>query len=218
MVDDTETDARLCIHAAALRALRSADPDIARALDQAGIPELRIRAPGFGTLLRIIVDQQVSTASGAAIWRRLEALVDPADPAAILAAGAEALVTAGFSRPKQRYALGLAQAIVEGRFDPAAVAALPDAQAIAALVALPGLGRWSAEVYLMFAHGRPDLWPAHDVALQEAARRLKGLEQRPDVRGMDRLAEAWRPHRSTAALVLWRYYAWSLGRTVAPAG
>jgi DNA-3-methyladenine glycosylase II len=181
------------------------------ALKTAGVPPPRVRAPGFAALVHIIVEQQVSVASGAAIWARLEqGLGGAVTPAAVLAHDAAGLTMFGLSRPKARYIHGLAQAVADGAIDLAAIAQLDDAAAIAALTALKGIGRWTAEIYLMFALGRPDLWPAFDIALAEGAARLLGLPARPDFKTLDEIGKRWAPHRSAAALVLWRYYSHSL--------
>ncbi len=198
-------------HEEALARLGAGCAYIARALAEAGVPEPRVRPPGFEALAHIIVEQQVSVASGAAIWARLrQGLGGTVTPGAVLAHDEAGLLQYGLSRPKARYIHGLAGLIDRGEMDLAAVAAMDDAAAVSALTALKGIGRWTAEIYLMFALGRPDLWPAHDVALAEGAARLMGLDRRPDVKALDEIGRRWAPHRSTAALVLWRYYSHSL--------
>jgi DNA-3-methyladenine glycosylase II len=189
-----------------LAALTARDTDLARALALTGAPEPRIAAPGFETLLGIIVEQQVSVASGKAIRRKLEAALGSVTAEAVRAADDALLVGCGFSRPKLRYARILAAEVTEGQLDLDALAGLPDEAAMARLTAITGIGRWTAEIYLMFALGRRDIWPAPDLALQVAAQHLKGLPARPDARGMDGLALDWRPFRSAAALLLWRFY------------
>lgn len=190
---------------AGLTHLRAVDPDMAAAIDRVGAPEQRRREPGFAALLNIIVSQQVSLQSAAAIWHRLTA-AGPVTPRSVLAMGHDGLRGIGFSRPKIRYALALSEQVVSGDFQPRLIPALGDDDAMAALTGLLGFGRWSGEIYLMFCLGRPDIWPAADIALQEAARVIKGLEARPRPVDLDRLAEPWRPWRSVAAHLLWRYY------------
>ena len=178
-----------------------------KALREAGTPPPRVRTPGFDALVRIIVEQQVSVAAGAAIWARLEAgLGGAVTPQAVLRFDEEGLRGFGLSRPKARYVLILAEEVASGRLDLGAIDAMADAEAIAALTAIKGIGRWTAEIYLMFALGRMDLWPALDLALAEGAARLMELEARPDFKALDEIGKRWAPHRSTAALVIWRYY------------
>jgi DNA-3-methyladenine glycosylase II len=191
--------------AGGLAHLASVDPDLAEAIGRVGAPEQRRRDPGFGTLVNIVVSQQVSLQSAAAIWGRLTE-TGPVTARGMLTLGEEGLRSVGFSRPKIRYTLALADNVVSGRFDPAGLAALGDAEALSSLTAQLGFGRWSGEIYLMFCLGRPDIWPAGDIALQEAARVIKRLEQRPKPQELDRIAEPWRPWRSVAAHLLWRYY------------
>ncbi len=189
-----------------LDALGRADPDLARARLRAGPLPDRSRPPGFESLVRIMVQQQISIAAADAIWRRLGAAVEPFTAARLAATQDAALGAAGLSRPKQAYCRNLAAAVVDGSFDLDGLARLDDAAAFEALVAINGIGRWTAEIYLLFCLGRPDMWPAHDVALQVAVHDLKGLARRPTWREMDRIAEPWRPWRGTAARLLWRYY------------
>ncbi len=183
-----------------------ADPDQGRIRRMVGPPGLRIRDPGFGALLNIIVNQQVSTASGAAIWGRVEESCRPLTAARFLALTDEDLRAIGFSRQKIAYGRGIAEAIDSGRLDLHGLGGLDDAPAIDALVALKGIGRWSAEIYLLSALGRPDVWPADDLALIVAVQRLKGLPARPNRAEMAAIAEPWRPWRAVAARMLWHYY------------
>ena len=189
-----------------LAALGRADPDLARARARAGPLPDRSRPPGFESLVRIMVQQQVSIASANAIWRRLRTAIEPFTAAGLAATPDSALAAAGLSRPKQAYCRSLAAAVVEGGLDLDGLARLDDRAAIEALVAIKGIGRWTAEIYLLFCLGRPDMWPAHDVALQVAVHDLKHLDARPTWREMDRIAEPWRPWRGTAARLLWCYY------------
>jgi DNA-3-methyladenine glycosylase II len=190
-----------------LDALAAADADLARALAQVGYPAPRQRDPGFATLLRIILAQQVSTASAAAIWRKLEAaLGGEVGPDRFLGLDDAALRAAGFSGRKAEYARGLCRAIAEGALDPDALALLDEETAIAALVRLRGFGRWSAEIYLLFALGRADTFPADDLAIQIAYQRLKRLDARPTAKVLRTSSEPWRPYRGAAAVFLWHYY------------
>lgn len=191
---------------AALDALGVVEPAFARALARVGYPEPRIRAPGYATLLRTIVGQQVSVAAAQSIWAKVEAAVgDAENPAAILATSEEALRAAGLSRQKVAYARSLAEEVTTGRLDFAALPA-DDEQAIAALTQVKGIGRWSAEIYLLFAEGRPDIWPAGDLAVQIEIGRILGHEARPGERLIRTLAEPWRPHRGAAAIFAWHHY------------
>lgn len=200
---------------AALEALGRLDPDCARALDEVGPPPLRYRPPGFATLLRIIVAQQVSLASAAAIWGRLEAACDPLVPERLLELSDEELRGAGLSRQKARYARSLAETVLSGALTVPALEALDDEAAIAAVSSVKGLGRWSAEVYLLFSLGRPDVWPADDVGLMMGAHKLKRLAERPDAKAMRTLAEPWRPYRAVAARLLWHYRTYGQAATAA---
>jgi DNA-3-methyladenine glycosylase II len=192
---------------AALDRLAVVDSDVARALERIGHPTPRQRPPGFATLLRIMVAQQVSTQSAAAIWARLELACAPEVTAtSFLALDLAALQAIGLSRRKMDYGRGLAEAVATGALDVAALADLPEDEGIAAISALHGFGRWSAEIYLLFALGRCDVFPADDLALQVGMQRLKGLDARPDRKTMDDLAEPWRPYRGPGAIFLWHYY------------
>lgn len=194
-------------HLASLKLLAARDPDIAAALAVIGPPPPRDRPPGFGSLLRAIVGQQISAAAAAALWTRLAAAIDPLTPVAVAALELDALRALGLSRQKALYARGLALDVLEGRVDLDGLSALDDEAAIAHLVQIKGIGRWSAEIYLLFALGRTDIWPSGDLALAIAMQRLKRLRRRPDPKRLVRLAEPWRPHRGAAAHFLWHYYA-----------
>jgi DNA-3-methyladenine glycosylase II len=190
----------------ALDHLAAADDDLARAVRLVGVPPPRRRPPGFASLLWIIVGQQLSTASAGAIWRRLGEAVEPVTPQSFLELSDRDLQAAGFSRPKIAYGRELAAAIISGRLDLEALSQMSDDEVIAALSALRGLGRWSAEVYLLTCLCRPDVLPADDLALLSAAQRVKRLAERPSAATLRRLAEPWRPWRSVAARLLWHYY------------
>ena len=187
--------------------LAARDPDLAAAITRLGYPAPRQRDPGFATLLRIILAQQVSTASAAAIWRKLEArLGGEVTPAAVLALDDAVLRAAGFSARKAEYARGLCRAIEAGALDVDRLAHLDEDAAVEALVRLRGFGRWSAEIYLLFALGHADAFPADDLAVQIAFQRLKSLDTRPTAKALRVLAEPWRPYRGAAAVFLWHYY------------
>ncbi|CDO34128.1 DNA-3-methyladenine glycosylase [Novosphingobium sp. KN65.2] len=189
-----------------LDALAAREPGIARALALAGYPEPRIRQRGYATLLRTIVGQQVSVAAAASVWSRLEAMLGTdLPPDALLAADFDALRGCGLSRQKQGYARSLCELVVAGALD---LENLPedDEAAIAELVQIKGIGRWSAEIYLLFAEGRPDIWPAGDLAVQAGLHRILGLDARPSEKETRELAEAWRPHRGSAAIFTWHCY------------
>lgn len=201
---------------AARAQLAAIDPALARA--DATTPEFpwRVREGGYAGLLRILVNQQVSIASAAAIWARLEAALGRATGEAVLAAGAERLTALGFSRPKARYALAIAEAEKDGRIDFTWLGRLDDETAIQALTALTGVGRWTAEVYLTFCEGRLDFFPAGDVALQEALRLADHANARPTEKALYARAERWRPHRGVAAHLLWAYYGGIKRREIEP--
>ena len=187
-------------------ALCAAEPAFARAIERIGYPEPRVRARGYETLLRTIVAQQVSTAAAASVWNRLEALLGAGcPPEALIAQEFESLRACGLSRQKQGYARSLAELVVSGALD---LHHLPadDEEAIALLVQVKGIGRWSAEIYLLFAEGRPDIWPAGDLAVQIGIGRLLDLDERPGEKLIRERAEGWRPHRSAAALLAWHHY------------
>ena len=191
---------------ASLDAIAALEPGFVAALGRVGYPQPRVRAPGYETLLRTIVGQQVSVASAAAVWRKLEgALGEGCAPDALLAQDFDTLRACGLSRQKQSYARSLAEMLVSGALD---LNALPadDEDAIAALVRIKGIGRWSAEIYLLFAEGRPDIWPAGDLAVQIEVGRILGLSERPNEALTRQVAEAWRPHRGAAAIMAWHHY------------
>jgi DNA-3-methyladenine glycosylase II len=192
---------------AALEALAAADPDVGRALERIGHPQPRVREPGFATLLRIVAAQQLSTKAAAAIWSRLEtALGGSVTTAGFLALEADRLRGVGFSLRKAEYGRALARLIEDGALDLVAVAAHEDEAAIQAISKLKGFGRWSAEIYLLFALGRADVFPADDLALQVAFQRLKGLAGRPSGKELRSLVTPWSPWRGAGAIFLWHYY------------
>ncbi|MBL4766502.1 MAG: DNA-3-methyladenine glycosylase 2 family protein [Rhodobacteraceae bacterium] len=192
--------------ATALSELAARDADIARAVEAVGYPEPRNREQGFGTFLNIIIGQQVSVHAAAAIRGRLVEATQPLTPDSFLALDDDALRVVGLSRRKMEYSRLLAEDILSGAFSPDKLPELDDDQVMAEIIARKGLGRWSAEVYMLFALGRTDVWPADDLAVQVAVQRIKGLDERPNRATMDEIAEAWRPWRGIAALLFWHHY------------
>lgn len=191
---------------ASLDALAAKDAAIATALAQSGYPPPRFNDRGYVTLLRTIIGQQVSIASARAIRGRLEAALDRAEnPASVAAASDEALRAAGLSRQKITYLRSLAEEVLSGRLD---LDRLPpdDEAAIAELVRVKGIGRWSAEIYLLFAEGRPDVWPAGDLAVQIAMGRILGLDGKPTERHLREIGAGWSPHRGALAIFAWHHY------------
>ena len=197
---------------AALAQLIAQDPDLAGIIGRAGPLPWRTRTPGFPGLLQAIMAQQISNQAAAAIWGRLRQLPGALEPAGLLALSDEALRAAGLSRPKVAHARSLATAFLDGTLDPARIAALEDESAIAAIASVRGLGRWTAEIYLLFALGRLDVFPAGDLALAAAAADLKRLGSRPTPAALRAMAEAWRPARSLAARLLWHHWRHVTGR------
>ncbi len=196
---------------ASLTALARIEPAFARGIERVGLPEPRISDPGYATLLRTIVGQQMSIHAARAVWNRLaEALVDIDDPARLITVTDEQLRAAGLSRQKTGYARSLAGLVGSGELD---LAQLPtdDEQAITDLTRIKGIGRWSAEIYLLFAEGRPDIWPAGDLAVQIEIGRLLGLDERPSEKRTRELADRWRPHRGAAAIFAWHHYKSDMG-------
>jgi DNA-3-methyladenine glycosylase II len=191
---------------AAATALASRDPALGAIVERHGLPEFWAREPGLPTLVLLILEQQVSLASARAAYDRLETRLGGLTTGGILASTDEELRADGFSRQKARYVRVLSAAIEDGSLDLDAVAALEDEDVRVALVALPGIGPWTAEVYLLSALRRPDTWPVGDIALQEAARRALGLDARPTPDELGAIGEAWRPHRASAARLLWHLY------------
>jgi DNA-3-methyladenine glycosylase II len=181
--------------------LARTEPGFARALPLVGPLPLRREADGFAALLRAIVGQQVSVASARAIWARLEA-AGLTEASAMAGASDDDLRAVGLSRQKARYGRALAGAGI----DFAALRSAPDAEVVRTLVAVPGIGVWTAEIYAMFALGRADVFAPGDLALQEAARVLFGLETRPTDKVLRAMADSWSPWRSVAARILWAYY------------
>jgi DNA-3-methyladenine glycosylase II len=190
----------------AVRALADREPAFAGVVDKLGIPEPRSSERGAETLLRTIVGQQVSVAAARSMWAKLEAAFgSPPDLNLLLAASDEELRAAGMSRQKSGYIRSLSELVISGELD---LHSLPDddEEAIALLTKIKGIGRWSAEIYLLFAEGRPDVFPAGDLAVMVEIGRLLGLPERPSEKHLRELAEPWRPYRGAAAVLAWHSY------------
>jgi DNA-3-methyladenine glycosylase II len=196
----------------ALEQLLAVDGDLAGILMRAGPLPWRSRAPGFPGLLQAIVAQMISNQAAAAIWGRLRLTPGALEPAGLLVLPDEALRAAGLSRPKVLHARALATAFLDGTLDAARLALMDDEAAIVTIASVKGLGRWTAEIYLLFALERLDVFPAGDIALAAAAAHLKGLEARPGPVALRALSEAWRPARSLAARLLWHHWRHVTGR------
>jgi DNA-3-methyladenine glycosylase II len=186
--------------------LAKSNKDFADILKAYGPPPLWAREPGFSTLLHIILEQQVSLASADAMYRRLLENVNPLTPAKVLTAGTSHLRSFGVTRQKATYFINISKAIEEGELDLEALAQESDEAVIAKLTSVNGIGPWTAKIYLLMALCRPDVWPAGDIALATAYKNLKGWQQRPTQAELEEIAKAWRPHRATAARMLWHYY------------
>ena len=193
-------------HHQALRKLARLDPRVAAELERIGLPEPRSRPPGFASLARIIVGQQVSAAAARSMWAKLTSAIDPFTPETVGALTPAKLRKLGMSRQKARYIRELAAAIAAGRLDLDRLHRLEDEVAVAELMKLNGFGRWSAEIYLLFSLGRLDIFPAGDLALAVAMQRLKRLRRRPDPKRLIKLVEPWRPYRGAGAYFLWHYH------------
>jgi len=190
----------------AVAALAAREPAFAGVVERFGIPEPRNSERGAQTLLRTIVGQQVSVAAARSMWAKIEAAFGaPPDLTRLLNASDEELRAAGMSRQKAGYIRSLAQLVISGELD---LEALPedDEEAIALLTKIKGIGRWSAEIYLLFAEGRPDVFPAGDLAVLIELGRLKGLPEKPSEKQLREIAEAWRPYRGAAAVLAWHSY------------
>jgi DNA-3-methyladenine glycosylase II len=192
--------------ASGLSVLSALDSDLARVVERCGAPPLWKREAGFHTLVYIMLEQQVSLASAKAVYDRLLAIASPLAPSKLLELDDTLLKSVGFSRQKIAYTRGLARAIVAGELDLSALETMDDLTARAELVKLKGIGSWTADIYLLRALLRPDVWPAGDLALAVAAQKIKRLNARPTPDELDDLSHAWRPWRAVAARVLWQDY------------
>ena len=195
--------------ALAARELAARDPILAGIFAAHGDPPLWRRATGFTTLVHIILEQQVSLKSAKAMLVRLENAIQPFAPERFLDLGDAHLRSLGVTRQKSAYLIDLSSSIVNGQLSFTKLGRMSDADARLALTRIKGIGLWSADVYLLMAMRRADIWPAGDLALAVAMKELKGLATRPNPLELERLAEQWRPHRAVAARMLWQYY---LGR------
>jgi DNA-3-methyladenine glycosylase II len=196
----------------ALKAQIREHADLGSILDRAGPLPWRTRTPGFPGLLQAIVAQMISNQAAAAIWGRLRALPGALQPEGLLALPDDDLRAAGLSRPKVTHARILAEAFCTGSLSAVALEAMENEEAIATIAAVKGLGIWTAEIYLLFALQRLDVFPAGDIALAAATAELKRLDARPDPKALRTLAEAWRPARSLAARLLWHHWRYLTGR------
>lgn len=197
--------------ALAARELAARDPLLANILATHGDPPLWQRASGFRTLVHIILEQQVSLSSAKSMLLRLENAIQPFTPERFLELGDERLRGLGVTRQKSAYVLHLADEIVSGRLNLKSLARLNDDQVLVRLTGIKGIGLWSANIYLLMALKRADIWPAGDLALAVAIQELKNLKTRPSPQELEAIAEPWRPHRAVAARMLWQYY---LGRKI----
>ena len=189
-----------------LDSVAALEPGFASALKVAGYPEPRIRERGHGTLMRTIVGQQVSVAAAASMWRKFADYVGPElSPEKVLEADFDTLRACGLSRQKQGYMRSLCELVVSGGLDFETLPA-DDEEAIKRLTLIKGIGRWSAEIYLLFAEGRGDIWPAGDLAVQAGLHKLLDLPERPSEKATRDMAEKWRPYRGATAIFTWHCY------------
>jgi DNA-3-methyladenine glycosylase II len=202
----------------ALADLTGSDSRLARILAEYGPPPMWEREPGFPTLLRTILEQQVSLASARAAYEKLLAIAGPLTPERFLELTDPELKAAGFSRQKTRYGRELAAAIASGQLDLDQLHALDDQAARGALTRVKGIGRWTADIYLLLALRRPDIWPAGDLALATAVRQAMELAAAPDPSQMEAIGAAWQPWRAVAARLLWHYYLSARSTTRAGSG
>jgi len=190
----------------ASKTLLESDADLGRVLSTYGPPPLWARETGFATLVRIILEQQVSLVSADAMYRRLEDRLGELTPALVLEHGEKGLRALGVTRQKSSYFINLAGALQSGEVDLDAMDKEADGLVINKLTSIKGIGLWTAGIYLLMALRRPDAWPPGDIALMTAYKNLKGLQRRPGKAELDQVAEKWRPHRATAARLLWHFY------------
>jgi len=190
-----------------LRSLLRRNPALRPVARRAGAFEIRLTPAGFSGLARVVCGQQLSIASARAIWARFAAVPGALDPAGYLALAEEVVRGTGFSAAKHRTLRVIAEAMAEGRLDLAHAEALPAAEAVAYLTAHRGIGPWTAEIYLMFCAGHPDIFPAGDLALQRAVGHALGMTHSPTASMLAEIAAPWAPHRHAAALLFWKYYA-----------
>jgi DNA-3-methyladenine glycosylase II len=194
------------IFQSSIRELAIRDQDLARVITAYGAPPLWVREPGFPSLVYIILEQQVSLASARAAFQRLRAVANPLTPARFLKLSAEQLRQIGFSRQKTLYTRLLAEALVMRYLDLKDLHDLPDDTARKFLIALKGIGAWTADIYLLSALRRPDIWPIGDLALAVAVQEVKRLHSRPSPERLEKLSQPWRPYRAVAARLFWHAY------------
>jgi len=190
--------------AAAAQTLAAGDRHLASIYEIHGAPPMWARRPGFPTLLRIILEQQVSLISARAMFARLKSNIDPFTPEAFIGSGEAFLRSLGVTRQKAHYCVQVAHAFTNGQLDK--IVRMNDEDAHATLLSIKGVGPWTANIYLLMALRRPDIWPDGDVALATAVGKLRKVEPRPSFAKLAEIAEAWRPFRSVAARMLWQYY------------
>ncbi len=186
--------------------LAKSDPDLARIAAKYGPPPLWEREQGFHTLIQIILEQQVSLASARAAYTKLAQALDPFTPQNFLALSDEQLKQIGFSRQKTRYGRELSIALLNGSLDLPGLNDLEDESAKAQLIKVKGIGHWTADIYLLMALGRPDIWPQGDLALELAIQQVKGLPKRPTPPEAREMSAAWQPWRAVAARLFWHFY------------
>ena len=187
--------------------LATSDPYFSELISKIGLPRERYREPTLATLIHIIVSQQISLTAAESIWRNFNAKISNITPNSIINLGEQGLREIGFTRSKSNATLNLCQQMQDKTFDINAISSMDDHNAKNYIMRLRGFGEWSASIFLIFCLGRGDIWPSGDVALQEATRSLKKLSFRPTPKQMDKISLAWQPWRSTAAHLLWHYYA-----------
>ncbi len=192
--------------------LGDADPDLGRLIERDGVPPMWDRPPGFATLVLIILEQQVSLASARAAFDRLLEALPELHPEEFLTLDDQRLKAIGFSRQKARYVRGLSHNILDGKLTFDAMHKMEDSEVRAELMQITGIGKWTADVYLLMALQRPDVWPAGDLALVKAIRHVKGLVTNPDAVACEGIAKQWKPWRSVAARILWNHYILHLSR------
>lgn len=186
--------------------LANRDKDLSRIFEANGVPPLWARVPGFSTLIRIILEQQVSLASASSMYHRISANVVPFTPERFLALGTSYLRSLGVTRQKALYCINVAESVLGGRIDLGALSRMDDTTAANTLTQINGVGPWTADIYLLMALRRPDVWPCGDRALAITVRRVKGLNEDLSPSELYIVAEAWRPFRSVAARMLWQHY------------